>query len=677
MMINQSNYNEIRNRALDEIRNQGLKENNALRVYTYLKSNERARSRRLPRWIWELLQNAHDASTAHKEPLIVNIKYGPGELVFSHNGSSFKVKQIFNLIYHGSTKADEEEAIGEYGSGFLTTHLLSPEIRVLGQVDDEQDSKRWFDFCLTRKSDSPGELLELMDEAWEGFKKSLPNEESLLPNSFTTQFVYPIAGAEAEEVVEKGIETLKQCAPLVVVFNPKFSVIDINDHGETLCFEAIERRSMDTTEIQEITVEARKSGNPSKNKYVLALSGDKKTSVAAPLESNSNGSVCQFVENTPRLFKAFPLVGTELFSFPAVVNSFKFTVTEARDDVYLGQDEKDEANIKNQDVIEEACMLLVRLIKHAVSECWHQTHQWAKIPTIQHQGEHTRKWIKECLENKLIVEIAKTPAIITETGKTIDPNDARLPLAENDKDKNVEELWDLLNDWQGYSKKLPRRDEAIGWCDAIKSWAKINNCEVLDLSNVGMIDGHKLASDIKDMCSNLEDFQSLLRENVCAIEWLNRFYRFLKDDESFDETIRNLHIFPNQTGKLKSLRPLRVDKNIDKKLKEVDKLLGSTIQNQLRDTGLTSLEDEEDPENWDNKSAVERLITVLQDCFNSPDDNFKKASAQLFAWLVYQKQQHYWERLSDVPVFTKDGKSHHSLSRTFSSNEPALAPIRA
>ena len=56
MMTNQSNYNEIRNSVLDEIRNQGLKENNALRVYTYLKSNERARDRRLPRWIWELLK---------------------------------------------------------------------------------------------------------------------------------------------------------------------------------------------------------------------------------------------------------------------------------------------------------------------------------------------------------------------------------------------------------------------------------------------------------------------------------------------------------------------------------------------------------------------------------------------------------------------------------------------
>lgn len=182
-MTNQLNDDQIRDSALDEIRNQGLKENNALRVYTYLKANERARSRRLPRWIWELLQNAHDASIAHTEPLIVKIKYSPGELVFSHNGSSFEAKQIFNLIYHGSTKADEEEAIGEYGSGFLTTHLLSPEIKVSGQLDDKQDNRQWFNFCLTRKSDSSNEFLELMDEAWDDFKESLSNQELLIPDS--------------------------------------------------------------------------------------------------------------------------------------------------------------------------------------------------------------------------------------------------------------------------------------------------------------------------------------------------------------------------------------------------------------------------------------------------------------------------------------------------------------
>ena len=677
-MINQSNYDETRDSTLDQIRDQGLKENNALRVYTYLKANERARSRRLPRWIWELLQNAHDASIAHEEPLIVNIKYSPGELVFSHNGSSFEAKQIFNLIYHGSTKADEEEAIGEYGSGFLTTHLLSPEIKVLGQLDDKQDNRQWFGFCLTRKSDSPDELLDLMDETWKNFKKSLLTQDLSIPDPFTTQFVYPIIGADAEKAVEEGIKTLKQCASFVVVFNSKFSRIDINDRGETLCFEAIERDLTDTPEIQQVTVAAHKNGNTKKNKYLLALSSDKKTSVAAPLELNSSGSVCQFVENMPRLFKAFPLVGTELFSFPAVVNSFKFTVTETRDDVYLGQDEKDEANIGNQTVIEEACMLLVRLIKHAVSERWHQTHQWAKVPTIQHQDEHTRKWIKECIENKLIAEIAKTPAIITETGKTIEPNDARLPLIENDKDKNVEELWDLLNDWQKYSEKLPRRDEAAGWCKVIKSWANVSGEEVSELNMA--IDAHGLALDIENF-SYIHDLQNLFQENVCAVKWLDRLYDFLKKHELFDDKIRSLYFIPNQTGELHQLDSLYRDQGIADALKHIDKLLEGSIRDQLRDTQLTSLENEVGAGDLGNEDVVKDLIDELQEnADNNPNNEFKEASRLLFAWIVNQKD---YSRLRGFPVFAEDSDEpriiqlpHPTQDNTL-DNERPLGPIKS
>ena len=580
MMINQSNYDETEDSALDEIRNQGLKENNALRVYTYLRANERARSRRLPRWIWELLQNAHDASIAREEPLIVNIKYSPGELVFSHNGSSFEVKQIFNLIYHGSTKADEEEAIGEYGSGFLTTHLLSPEIKVSGQLDNKQNSRRRFDFCLTRKSDSSDDLLELMDEAWDDFKESLlSNQELSMSDSFTTQFVYPIVGVEAEEAVEKGIETLKQCAPFVVVFDPKFSVIDINNHGETLCFEAIEHLSMNTAEIQEITVEERKNENSNKNKYLLALGGDKKTSVAVPLESNSNGSVCQSVENIPRLFKAFPLVGTEFFSFPAIINSFKFTPTEDRNGVQLGLNDTDPENIENQAIIEEACTLLVHLLQFSASKGWYHVHRWAEIPVIQNKDWLNTEWIKTCIKGNLIAQIRQTPAVLNADDNPIAPRQAKIPLAKSEV--SVQILWDLFGALMVERKFLPRREEAIGWCDVIKSWSDVYQGEPIALFNEGR-NGPKLVSDLEKFLerhggNRIESLQNLLQEDVSAGDWLNQLYDFLNGN-GFGNEIHSRRFVLDQSGGFNQLSKLYRDIGIDEELKEIAELFGWHIR---------------------------------------------------------------------------------------------------
>lgn len=678
-MTNQLNDDQIRNNELDEIRNSGLKENNALRVHTYLRANERARSRRLPRWIWELLQNALDASTAHNDPLTVKIEYSPEELVFLHNGSSFKAKQIFNLIYHGSTKADQEEAIGEYGSGFLTTHLLSPEIKVSGQFNNKQ----WFDFRLTRKSDSPDALLDLMDEAWENFKESLSTPEQSIPDSFTTRFIYPIIGAEAEEAVEKGIETLKQCTPFVVVFNSKFSSIDINNHNETLRFEVIKRHSIDASGIQHITVAAHKNGNSSENKYIL-ISDEKKTSVAAPLELNSDGSVCQSVEKIPRLFKAVPLVGTESFSFPAVINSLDFKPSEDRDDVYIGLS-NDEANTKNQTVIEKSCKLLVHLLQYAASEGWHHVHQWAEVSTIQHPTEETQKWLRTCIREKFIEEIRKTPTVLSEVGNAIVPKEARLPVQENGGE--VEVLWDLLKDVKGLLEKLPKREEAAGWCNTIKSWADVYTNEPMSLFSEA-IDGRKSASRIEELLEKLggyhiENLQKLLQENVCAVDWLNQFYKFLIDNGYSDE-IRKHRFILDQAGGFHQLSDLHRDLNIANELKDIAKLLGWSIHSQLRNTKLISLEKiEVGTEDWDSTYTVERLLTLLRNSANRnpiPDDNFKKASVNFFAWIVYQK---HYSHLQGFPVFGETTDSDEPLvihlprltQDNLQEDERPLAPV--
>ena len=676
-MTNQLNDDQIRNSELDEIRNSGLKENNALRVHTYLRANERARSRRLPRWIWELLQNALDASTAHDDPLTVKIEYNRGELVFLHNGSSFKAKQIFNLIYHGSTKADQEETIGEYGSGFLTTHLLSPEIKVSGQLDNKQ----WFNFCLTRKSDSPDALLDLMDEAWENFKESLSIPYQPIPDSFTTQFIYPIIGAEAEEAVEKGIETLKQCTPFVVVFNSKFSSIDINNHGETLSFEVIKRSPIDASKIQHITVAAHKNGNSNENEYVL-ISDKKKTSVAVPLESNSNSLVCQPVEKTPRLFKAVPLVGTESFSFPAIINSLDFEPSEDRDDVYIGLG-NDEANTKNQAVIKESYALLARLLQYAASEGWHHVHQWAEVPTLQHPTEETRKWLRKCVREKFIEEIRETPILLNKAGNAIAPKMASLPLAESDM--GIETLWELMSDWQEYREALPRRNEAIGWCQTIRSWAEIyENKPMTSFSEV--MDGKKLASHIEektredDEYGKLADLQDLLQEDVSAVEWLNQLHYFFNEN-GLREVVRESYIVVDQAGFLDKLPALDRDQDIDEELKEIAELLDWQLRQLLRDKQLTSLAEEVGAGNKDNEKVLSELIKRIQErADNKRDVNFKKASTRLFAWIVRTED---YSRLPGFPVFadaTDSGELPiihlpHPIQDNSQNEELPLAPV--
>ena len=145
-----------------------------------------------------------------------------------------------------------------------------------------------------------------------------------------------------------------------------------------------------------------------------------------------------------------------------------------------------------------------------------------------------------------------------------------IPVAESRE--STERLWDLLKDRKEYREKIPRRDESKGWCDAFKSWADVYEKDISEVFSE-VIDARTLASNLED-CVCLEDLQELLEENVSAIRWLDRLYGFLKhkDNELFDDKIRNLYIFPNQDGAFYPLYDLHPDKGIDKELKDIDKL---------------------------------------------------------------------------------------------------------
>ena len=492
----------------NEIKNQVLTENTAQGVLNHLKALESNRARMRTRWIWELLQNARDTSPDNGKRLVASVKYRQGELVFQHNGAKFKIKEIAHLIYHGSTKFEDEETIGQYGSGFLATHLLSPTIDVSGQLEDD----KFFEFCLKREIGSVKELSESMDKAWENFNDSLSETP---PGDFTTQFRYPIAD-DAVDAVTEGLEMLRQCAPFVIVFNQEFSRIDITTSDEKVSFKVVEPRRLQEDGLQEITVEESESGTLTT--YISAKG--EKTSVSVPL-SIDDGRTCLPVEDIPRLFLGFPLVGTENFSFPAVINSFEFTPTEDRDGVYLGQSDN-EANCENQQIIVEACALLTNVLQFAAASGWRNTYVLANVPAIQKQSWMNTDWLRNNIKEQFIEKIRRISAVLNEDGIAIEPEKAWLPIAETAN--GVKALWDLLNGWQGGHEVLPRRNEAVGWWNALNSWAIVSECQASSFNE--SIDGQKLAENIDNKThidenhGKIEDLQNLLRENISAVEWL-------------------------------------------------------------------------------------------------------------------------------------------------------------
>ena len=650
----------------DRIRTKVLTENTAQGVLNHLKALESNRARMLTRWIWELLQNARDTSAT-----FASIERGQGEVIFRHDGTKFKMHEIAHLIYHGSTKVEDGETIGQYGSGFLTTHLLSPTIDVSGQLDDG----RSFKFSLRREVGSVQELSDSMEQAWNDFNNSLPVASP--PNGFTTRFRYP--GEDAAKAAKDGLAALKRCAPFVVVFNKAFSRININSSDETTSFRVTERVPLAQDGLQEITVSENENGSRKDRIYLLAEGAE--TAVAVPLGPTGDGNrALLLINDTPRLFLGFPLIGTEKFSFPAVINSFVFTPTEDRDGLYLWRND-DEANRENQTAMGEACKLLIRLIQFAAESGWSNIYALANVSALR--GDPT--WLdpdslRALLEEQLIERIRKTPAVLCRLG-AISPEDSVLPLTETGT--GVENLWDLLDGLEEFRQKLPRQNEAVGWCNTIRSWMTVCKCQPTSFEEA--FDGRKLAEHVEKKTKNagedygcLENLQKLLREDVSAVEWLNRLYQFLKDD-GLKEVIHTQSIILDQGGCLNRLSNLHRDQDIAEELKDIAKLLGWDIRLELRDKRIPSLANEVGAGNRDSEYVVGEIIKKLQErAENNPDDDFGKASLSLFTWIVGQENLNL---LRGFPVFTKEGSvgglTVVYLPRAAQDSDRLLAPVSA
>ena len=147
-----------------------------------------------------------------------------------------------------------------------------------------------------------------------------------------------------------------------------------------------------------------------------------------------------------------------------------FLSRRIRDSVLIGEGKESDTdqNRSNQDVIKEACELLVSLIKDAASKGWNHVHRWIKIPSPEKLENQV--WLRNQIKEELIEKIRKTRVVLTLSGKPIETEASTIPVAESRR--SIERLWDLLKDRREYCEKIPRRDSE-GWCNAFKSWANV------------------------------------------------------------------------------------------------------------------------------------------------------------------------------------------------------------
>lgn len=549
------------------------------------------------RWFWELLQNACDVTPPSRKTRIeveLNQRSVPATLAFRHNGGAFTSEDLVRLTQQSSNKrewSDREEnaveerpeSIGRFGTGFLTTHLLSREAKVKGILHDKGKKPREFTVPLDRSGENPSELQEGVQKTFDALAEidDSPTAEEYQEDRLNTEFLYRL-DERGVEVAQEGVEEADQLLPYVMAFNRNIEQAGIPHRGVSHVFRTKDEIAKEGETILEVVRIARIDSEEEAFRKFAVVRGQK-AALALPVEEGNDGiTVTSLGDDVPRIFCGFPLVGTSRFPLPVVVNSTHFHPTEKRNGIRLTESDQDRPT-ENRHIFEEVTELYERLVEIAADQEWNDLFHLAHVGEPDGISHLSESWYSNKVLDPIHSTLSQQPIVEVASGERIhlkndDDKCAHIPVDSTEEAR--EAYWELRVSHQ--ADVLPNKDH-------IHEWHKLTDELRFDLFRVGSLTVCSFVSGEENV-ENLSKSLGVSEEE--AIGWLKELYNYLIDhgDEKYFDVYTDVrkkgnensyHILLNQNGKFCVKSNIHFDDEISEVLKDISAQLGKDYREVL------------------------------------------------------------------------------------------------
>ncbi len=512
------------------------------------------------RWVWELMQNAKDVANAFGR-VSIEIRLTDDALTFAHNGNPFHVEHITGLIQQVSSKisdSSDEEITGKFGTGFISTHLLSSVIDVQGVVQREAGAHRKFTVCLDRSGTTSEELLDSISDSLDRIL-TLDHDETAFPlipdypavrreTDLHTVFSYGLSDAESQEAATAGLADLVHTLPSTLVNLYKLKQVRVvHPNGAEQTYHS--ERTQEEGPIAWYTVRVTDSEQLQvAERHFLAYETPELRLLAEVIDFETLTLVPPTGQQ-PMLYRDFPLIGSERFHFPFTLNGFNFYPTEQRNGLMLnGESEKPTHNRALILAAREAALAFTDwLIEHGarnryvlantrIPESGMDTKTKAWYEGVQ------REWRETLLDKPLVENHAGTFTALRNTW--IPRTQPGSSQADNDA------LWAIAVDFYD-AGVLPQRELVGAWVKALGVEAELDNWNYHLL-----LDADQLLFDVAEKAT-VEAIQDT--DELSTLAWLNRLYTFLSGQKKLP-LLDTYAAVPNQRGVLRKLPDLYVER---------------------------------------------------------------------------------------------------------------------
>lgn len=536
------------------------------------------------RWIWELIQNAKDVvNTSGLVDIEIKFSEVDKTIEFKHNGRLFTTQNIVFLIEQVSTKErsltaeNKKKSTGKFGTGFLTTHLLSEKVQVHGYLQDGNEKPRSFKTLLDRTGQDKATIMKAISNSCDMLDSG--NECTVDESQMNTKFVYELDKVGVG-TAKLGLKNLLISIPYVFAFVPELSsiTISVDDYKRVIRRGRkvdVKLESADATEVQ---ISTSKGENTTyENRYVFVQSNNE-VSIAVEIKKNSKGEkyLIEPHKELPRIFCDFPLLGTHDFSFPIVVNSPLFNPTEPRDGIPLIRSERSGGDSdENRNRITGAINLYNDMLDYFAAKDYKSLYNIVKISEQPEKIWLDSNWVEEVLLHPIKEHIKTTTFIYNSLDEVCSLYDILgTPSILIMKDENPQyrnEVWKLSN--MLMPMNMTRNDEIENWYNSL--WVECRNFGIIDL--IKEVEG----------CGNLITLNTRLGRD--SIKWLNDLIILLYTDSSkfIAELGRNPSILPNQHGDFLPLDRIYAENNIGETYKDIALIAGVNFKERLLDNRIS------------------------------------------------------------------------------------------
>ena len=569
---------EIARQAMDRARTDRENQNDAnhiLRKVNPVRGNPAVAEER---WPFELIQNAHDAGSREGQNRVdvAFVLSDDGNLVVSHTGKHFESRELEALLTGGSSKEYEgKDTTGRFGSGFLSTHVLSTRVQVEGILSDDTVTKPEF-FCVELNRDGDvAAIKENIGKTREAFSTAEPLAEAEIANRPTASFTYY---TPAPRVVDSGLNRLERTIPYLYATCDNLGEIRVQRPGQTALFSLDNSPAKATEEIDGFRLkhtEIRLSADETDRQFTAIRIGCRESTsgLLVVLEHDDARQGRVLLPESSRIFIKFPIAGTGFLPFNVVLDG-NFKPKEERDGIEMDHTDKE--------LIEEALSAFPAIIQYAVKSGWRNAHELARLAVpkrplgAENVANEEKDWWQAVILG-IAKDTAAQPIIETEAGflpalvgagehasflvSAVDKNDLTPVDATS-----IRGLADRVT-----GLHLPVEEVAQDWKRMAREWDDLG----LFVERLGLTE---LTDWVKERGKSVSD----LPINGDRFRWLADLFLLAAElPEGIDSRPRLNGLIPDQHSQLRRLQDLRIDEGITEVVKDIADAVGIDLRAEL------------------------------------------------------------------------------------------------